>query len=239
MSYKPPPPNVTLEEDFITEQEEYDLIELLESDKITWNLPFSDTRKSNCIMGDTGLIYQTGYTKYVSQRLVVPWIKIVEDIKERISKKYNQKFKVCIMQRYPNGKVGISPHRDKEMIHNTLIAGLSLKTTRTLSINEWGKLPCAQYVLPPRSCYCMHPPTNDMYYHSIDIDESISGVRYGLTFRTYEQPTSLITLPPPKKSTNTKTTKRKREISQNTISTSTSQSHSIQSTLNMFKKIKT
>lgn len=90
----------------------------------------------------------------------------------------------CVVQYYPNGTVGIRPHRDKELPPNSTISGLSLGQTRHLVMQRSGKR--INIPLVPGSLYVMNPPTNDYWTHCIETDQTIAP-RLSLTFRNSEK----------------------------------------------------
>jgi alkylated DNA repair dioxygenase AlkB len=106
-------------------------------------------------------------------------------IKERLENETSTKFNICAVQRYPSGKIGINPHRDKEMTKNTIIAGISLGETRNLTFHRWQTPALFTLTLNHGSLYMMLPPTNDYFAHCIPKDVS-EGVRISLTFRNYK-----------------------------------------------------
>ena len=94
----------------------------------------------------------------------------------------NEKYNICVIQRYPSGKVGIKKHRDKEMKLGTTISGLSLGATRKLKLEYYDKN--IEKDLLSGSLYVLNPPTNSYYTHCIEKD-STTEPRISLTFRNY------------------------------------------------------
>jgi hypothetical protein len=105
-------------------------------------------------------------------------------IKERLEKLTGVKYNYCVIQKYPHGKVGINPHRDKEMKQGTNIAGISIGEERTLEIAPpyWIKSEPVSIALTSGSLYVLNPPTNDNWSHSIPKDKTLKP-RYSLTYR--------------------------------------------------------
>lgn len=138
------------------------------------------------LFGDSDVVYNVTYFGKTMTKVVYPWIKILSDIRDRITKETGQKYTVCVIQMYPNGKVGIKPHRDKEMVPGTMICGLSIGSTRTLSMTKgFYKEKEVEVRLNSGSLYILRPPTNDHWAHCIQPDYGDKGVRYSLTFRNY------------------------------------------------------
>lgn len=143
--------------------------------------------RSKILFGDEGLIYKVSYQDVTNNIHVLPWNQLPNlfELKQLIETITGHKYTVCSVQCYPNGKVGINPHRDKEMIAGTSIAGLSLGAKRTISFTRNNYDPVS-ISLAPGSLYVMNPPTNQKWLHSIVKDSKIKEPRYSLTFRNYE-----------------------------------------------------
>src|SRR3989338_8052202 len=97
-------------------------------------------------------------------RDTVQWDPVIKSIKNNLENFIDEKFTVCVLQKYKHGNIGIKPHRDKEMKKGTIICGLSVGETRTLTVAGGNK--------------------NDYWSHSIEKD-STKNVRYSATFRNY------------------------------------------------------
>lgn len=156
-----------------------------------------EPRRTTVLLGDPGIIYTIRYRDEERHRMVIPWDQIpaLFELKTLIEEVTHQRYTVCVIQRYPNGSIGIGPHRDKEMVSGTRIVGLSLGATRTLEFTRPDlnpgvvsiptELESLQLPLPPGSLYVMHPPTNQKWRHSILRASKMIGPRISLTFRTY------------------------------------------------------
>jgi len=150
-------------------------------------------RRNSVLFGDDGIIYTVNYIGETSSRPVLPWTTIpgLVELKTFIEAITKERITVCIIQCYPNGNIGINPHRDKEMIPGTKICGVSLGATRTLSFTRSGQEPI-NISLPSGSLYVMNPPTNDKWLHSIvkqpnkvSLNKN-ENIRFSLTFRSYK-----------------------------------------------------
>lgn len=143
-------------------------------------------RRSTLLFGNPGLVYKVEFRDTTSYRPVLPWSELpaLFELKTLVEAVTGYKYTVCAMQYYPSGKVGINPHKDKEMVAGTRICGLSLGTPRTLSFQRAGVLP-TPISLASGSLYVMHPPTNQKYTHAILKDPTIETGRISLTFRDY------------------------------------------------------
>lgn len=96
----------------------------------------------------------------------------------------------CVIQRYDNGSVGMKKHRDAEMDGKGPICGISLGSTRSLTLTPppWQCFSVPHTLqVDHRSIYLIRPPTNDYWMHSIDtlpVDSpDHNKVRYSITFR--------------------------------------------------------
>ena len=138
------------------------------------------------LFGNEDIVYTVTYFGKTSTKTVYPWFESLLKIRDKISAETGEKYTVCAIQMYPNGNVGINPHRDKEMIKGTMICGLSIGSTRTLSMTKgFAKTKEIDIKLNSGSLYILKPPTNDIWAHCIKKDLKSSGVRYSLTFRNY------------------------------------------------------
>lgn len=142
--------------------------------------------RTSMLFGDPGLIYRVTYQNSTTEREVYPWdtLPALPQLKELVSKITRQKYTVCAVQCYPNGRIGIAPHRDKEMVAGTRIAGLSLGAERTIEFTR-AHHESVSIKLPSGSLYVMNPPTNQKWLHSITKQSEIKDKRYSLTFRDY------------------------------------------------------
>jgi alkylated DNA repair dioxygenase AlkB len=175
----------------ILNMEEADILYRELETTVPWQR-ISPGKRSNVTYGDANLTYKIewgpgrdgthGKTTY---RKAVPWdnLPILHSIKDRMESITGTIFNICVVQRYPSGKVGIKPHRDKEMTPGTTIVGLSVGATRSLRMTRNGR-DGVTISLNPGSAYCLNPPTNDYWSHSILEDTSIIP-RISLTFRNY------------------------------------------------------
>lgn len=144
-----------------------------------------NTRRVNQTYGDDGLIYRINFQGKITERPAQSWNKVplLKYLRDYVSELTRNKYTICVVQRYPSGKIGINPHKDKEMILGTTIAGLSFGAERTLVMGRGEKN--IEIPLPSGSLYVMNPPTNTYWTHSIKKDNS-SIIRISLTFRNYE-----------------------------------------------------
>ena len=159
---------------------------------------FSDSSRST-MFGNEGLIYTTVYRGETNHYQVEPWTSIpgLIDLKQKVEELTGETFTVVAIKCYVNGKKGIAPHRDKEMIEGTKIAGLSFGSKRTLTFTKPFDLYAHQphhtrqtydtisIPLASGSLYVMNPPTNQKWLHSIEKDSTVKLPRFVLTFRNY------------------------------------------------------
>ena len=164
-------------------------------EKVPWTKKITPTSRVNQNYGDPGLKYQLKFGGYngrpekIIERKVLPWddLPILDPIKEMLLETTGSTYNYCVIQRYPNGRVGINPHKDKEMLPGSLIAGISLGANRRLTLippryNKVDGNPIT-IELPAGSLYLLKDPTNCHWQHSIEKDET-NIPRISLTFRT-------------------------------------------------------
>ena len=95
----------------------------------------SGSRRTGLTFGDEELVYVVTYHGKTSHRKTLPWsgIQGLEKLKRMVEDVTGQTYNVCAVLKYPNGGIGINPHRDKEMVAGTSICGVSLGAERTIS----------------------------------------------------------------------------------------------------------
>lgn len=145
--------------------------------------------RSSLLFGDD-IKYTITYRGHSSVSEPNPWPDFLLPIKNKMQMFIYDTYQdeidlnVCAIQKYPSGRVGINPHRDKEMTSGTMICGLSLGQTRVLEFSKWQSPPFISIPLESHSLYLMMPPTNEYFAHSIKKDAS-KNARISLTFRNY------------------------------------------------------
>jgi alpha-ketoglutarate-dependent dioxygenase alkB family protein 2 len=153
--------------------------------QVQWPKPLPSYRRINATYGDLGLVYIIKFPNGTVYRKAIPWetLPVIIPYRDRITKLIGHSVDTCVIQWYPFGRIGIKPHRDKEMVHGTSICGISLGSTRKLEVSNG-------HITHEISCnhgslYILNPPTNDYYTHSIPVESEISDPRISLTFRNY------------------------------------------------------
>jgi len=194
-TYKQENLHVDLFLDYIPQEYGLDLLIYLDKN-VEWNRK-SENKRSNANYGDVGVSYtlelgggkegtRSGYKKVALSRVCHPWSKlpVLKQLCDMVSKSTGCKVNYVRIQRYPNRKVGISPHRDKELSLESCIIGLNLGDTRMLTFSPTSYVDDAavKVELPGCSLYNIRPPTNIYYTHCIETEEEIGGLRISLTF---------------------------------------------------------
>lgn len=164
-------------------------------------------RRSAIPLGDDGIVYEIKFGGYnnipvrYSRRVALPWdtVPIVVKLKKVVEKLTKQTYNVCIILKYPHGKVGMQAHRDREMIPGGKDEIVSSKVISGMSFGETRKLVLAptryikeeieplQMDLGSGSLYVLHPHTNAFWTHSIPKDDT-KRARISITFRDYPKP---------------------------------------------------
>ena len=173
--------NITYIKDFITMDQSKIIFDAIA--EIFNERKDSTYRRVNTIVGDEGIEY---LGTPVESWDYVPY---VAGLKPIIEKMFNTTFNTCSAMWYQTGRIGIKPHRDREM-HDNIIVGLSLGATRTLEIvnsSPYAKNRIYQFILYPGSLYAFHSPTNLKCSHSILKDPTITEPRISLTFRDFPE----------------------------------------------------
>lgn len=191
LEFSGPKLHVDFYERFLPGDQAPQTFEFLEA-HVPWSRKASQGRRSNPTFGDEGLVYELtlggygGQPKRLVRRKVLPWsnLPVLAELRDRVSEATGEGYNFCVVQRYPAAGVGIRPHRDKEMVPGTTICGLSLGSTRTLTLGPPRFLDSEPVCLElgPGSLYVLKPPTNDYWTHSSE--KGTSDVpRLSLTFR--------------------------------------------------------
>lgn len=147
--------------------------------KDTYYSESKNNKRESMFFGDPKTVYVTNYGKVSSTRPVREIDEEIDYVRGMVEEEIDKEITVVLSQYYPNGKVGIKPHQDREMV-NKVICGLSLGETRTLNLIRNGNF--ISLKLNPGSLYVLDHPTNDYYFHSIVEDKTINP-RISLTFR--------------------------------------------------------
>jgi len=155
-------------------------------DYLEYIMPQNENKRTSALFGNKGLIYTVRYREITRGTEVCEWDSLpgLPELKSLAEKITGQKYTVCAIQRYPTGKIGINPHRDKEMVFGTRIAGISIGSVRTIKFTR-DYHEDINIKLLSGSLYVMNPPTNQKWLHSISKDNTIRTPRYSLTFRDY------------------------------------------------------
>lgn len=171
---------------FLSSEESQALFDYLEA-SVPWTKDITPGRRVNQNYGDPGVSYKLTFGDKVIVREVLPWdqCSVLKVVKDRLESLTEARYNYCALLRYPNGKVGIAPHRDKEIKSGTCIAGISLGATRKFKLLPPYYAQCApiELTLPPGSLYVLRPPTNDCWAHCIEPDPTVKEPRISLTYR--------------------------------------------------------
>lgn len=179
----------------VFDSKESSLISLFLEQNVQWVNPISSGKRVNCTYGDDGLVYEIKFGGYggrpqtITRRKAISWdslpiLKVLNRISTMLT---NQTYNFCVAMCYPTGKIGINPHKDKEMTRGTTICGWSFGSERNLIMGPpvYIKTDKISISLPPGSVYEFVPPTNDYWTHCIEKNEN-KDKRISLTFRNYK-----------------------------------------------------
>lgn len=181
-TYKSSTLNLEYYENFLSEEDASDAYDIIENN-IEWGKS-KDRKRLNMTFGDEGLTYKIVWYGKTTYRKTIDWKKlpVLLDIKNKVEEMTSEQYNICVVQRYPNGNIGINPHRDREMKEGTTICGISLGQERILNMSRNEN--SIDIPLKNGSMYVFNPPTNDYWAHSIKKDKS-KKPRISLTFRNY------------------------------------------------------
>jgi alkylated DNA repair dioxygenase AlkB len=145
-------------------------------------------RRTNKTFGDDGVSYTVNFKNGSVTRVAKPWSDspILLIYRDKLVKLTGKKYNYVVIQFYPSGKVGIKPHKDKEMTPGTDIAGISIGAIRTLTLTPSSYLRGSTELsieLTDGSLYILKSPTNDHWTHSIPLSDDEFGIRFSLTYR--------------------------------------------------------
>lgn len=175
-------------ENFIPEDYALQLLEYIDKNA-KWNR-VDQKKRGNANYGDVGVSYTlTKGEKVALTRTCNPWsdMPLLKQLADLCSQATGEKSNYVRCQRYATKRVGIPPHRDRELAHGTAIVGLSLGDSRMMTFRPpaWMKEDGAKDVqieVTSGSLYVIRPPTNDYYSHCIEAEKEDGGLRISLTF---------------------------------------------------------
>lgn len=111
---------------------------------------------------------------------------LLSDLASKLSLKTNDTYNTCVLQYYANQKVGIQPHRDKEVVGHNVITSLSVGATRIMRFEKNGII--HDIALTNGSLCVIYPPTNEKWLHSIVCENTQKDPRISLVFRNHQTP---------------------------------------------------
>ena len=177
--------NVVYRRDFLTPQKADKYYEILE------NLMKDDDNKKqrkSLVFGDRGCKVYTGTMCWDDSDDIV--CQIIRVMRHHVEKFTRMKFNFVVINRYPDGSIGISKHRDKEETLGDCptIAGVSLGSMRNINFESSYFIPQEmpnkiQLALDHGSIYVMYHPTNKRWSHEIPKMPKVYKSRISLTFR--------------------------------------------------------
>lgn len=173
---------------FLSPKESNSIYNYLENN-VKWSKSITKGRRTHQDYGDEGVSYVLNIRGNKLVRNVINWdtlpplLKLKKKI-EKYASPIGTKYDYCVIQRYPSGKVGILPHRDREMKNGTHIAGISIGEQRILKMGApyYSKYEDFEVPLPHGSLYIFNPPTNNHWSHCIQKDNT-KKPRISITFR--------------------------------------------------------
>lgn len=143
------------------------------------------SKRNKCIYGSIPF-YEAIFRGTLLRSRVYDWgqIPLICDLAGELSSNIGDTYNTCVLQYYANQKVGIQPHRDKEVHGNKLITSLSVGATRLMRFERNGIIHDIE--LTNGSLCVIYPPTNDKWLHSIVCEKIERSPRISLVFRNHQ-----------------------------------------------------
>ncbi|ESO97863.1 hypothetical protein LOTGIDRAFT_103779 [Lottia gigantea] len=140
--------------------------------------------------GDEGLSYKFSGNSIPAR----PWLPLLENIRDDITRQTGYKFNFVLINRYKDGSDYMGEHKDdeKDLEADHPIASLSLGQARDFIFKHQdsrGKnstrrdIPPLKLVLQHGGLLMMNYPTNSYWYHSLPCRKKLFNVRINMTFR--------------------------------------------------------
>lgn len=117
-----------------------------------------------------------------------PWDSRVLELMCMINEAHGTSFNACLLNYYPDGNVGITPHSDnvRELVPPAVVASVSLGATRTFRLESKDKQEKVDIPLKDGAVLIMGDRCQDLYVHSIP-KQKCDSPRISLTFRQFKQ----------------------------------------------------
>lgn len=139
-------------------------------------------RRNKCIFGSIPY-YTAVFRGKTSVSKVHSWKAMpqLEELATMVGETFGELLNTCVLQYYANEKVGINPHRDKEVGRSNAIISLSVGDTRIMRFERNGVI--HDIPLPKGSVCVIYAPTNEKWAHSILTEDQPKQPRISVVFR--------------------------------------------------------
>ena len=114
------------------------------------------------------------------------WTSAMKSLKTKIEKIVDRTFGVCVAIHYPDGSTGVSYHSDHSAYGDTsVIASISLGEEREFLLRNIASQLEHRMVLAHGSMLVMGEGCQELYEHSLPVNDSYKNARINLTFRQW------------------------------------------------------
>ncbi len=140
------------------------------------------TRRQVAWYADKAFAYHYSNT----ERIALPWLPILLELKNRIEEKSLESFNACLLNLYHSGDEGMSWHSDaeKELKKEAAMASVSFGANRKFSFKHRQTKQVVDVQLEHGSLLIMKGKTQQHWLHSLPKSKRISQPRINLTFRS-------------------------------------------------------
>ncbi|MFV1871961.1 MAG: alpha-ketoglutarate-dependent dioxygenase AlkB family protein [Oleiphilus sp.] len=144
------------------------------------------TKRKVAWYGDEAFAYS--YSN--SNKIALPWIKTLEDIKIMVNRLNGENFNSCLLNFYHTGSEAMGWHNDNEtcMKPGATIASVSLGAAREFKFRHQNSGKQHSIVLENGSLLLMKAETQEFWKHQLPARKRILAPRINLTFRYFIDP---------------------------------------------------
>jgi len=151
---------------------------------ILFNKKFIMERKT-CFYGNPGIAYNYSGKKRISKE----WPEALLQLKKDVEEKLQCKFNFALLNLYDNGNIALGYHSDneKDLIKESIIAGISLGTVRDILFKHKITKEVRKINLESGSMIVMKGNTQKNWKHSVPKRTLIKTPRISITFRQIKE----------------------------------------------------
>ena len=126
------------------------------------------------------------YTYSGTTKQALPWTETLQEIKQIIEKRTNERYNACLLNLYHSGLEGMSWHSDneKDLKKEAAIASISFGAVRKFSFKHKQSKDVISLQLENGSLLVMKGSTQKHWLHALPPSKKVTLPRINLTFRT-------------------------------------------------------